>query len=312
MLRCALALLLVLLAPGALAQATPLGPGLSYLEGGEPGVRVLVGGEDVALADAPRSALRVDPGKPATIALAISPPPGETWDIRGFRVGLSLFGGTPTERTTRESAAPARVPGGYTVLVERTADLSAMENLGSGVFRMHVAVVTTDGRVVDEKSFYVHVEGNALVSAQGVAVTALTVATAYGLWKLLSDLKELYGTWKRHRKQRAHREAAQKSGLLQHARAVLRDKDTMERRGLLRWSATGMGLGAVVLSWAQFLGYLAFDALGLLITGLEMAAAFLVLALFAVAIRRRLLPVVTVPVQAAEAPVAVVEAPPRA
>lgn len=299
---------LLLLAPwAAVAQEAPTGD-VWFYEGGEPGVTVTIDGRDIAGAHSVGQAIPVDPATPAAVSISLAPPPGQTWQVRGIRVGM-LVGGPdsqPPDMLTRRFDTESFLPPGYTVIVNRTLDLSSMRSLGAGAFLMQVSVTDAGGSELYAQSFFVRVEGVPLLTAQGAAVTAVSVATGYGLWQVLKDLKELRDAYDRHRRRR--QEARRRLnldvvGVAEHvaeetlARAgrpaaeivsIRRAADEAERAlGPVRWTATGLGLGAVTMAWLQFLGYLAFDAVGTLMVALEVAAAFLTLALVGRVLLRR-------------------------
>lgn len=266
-------------------------PGVTILRGGDPGtVRVSINGMDLTEAQSVAAALDLDPGAPANVSIQMTPPDNVTWEVRAIRVGL-LVSGPGSEAPaalTRVMGANTTLPPGFTVIVNRTLDLSSLKNLGAGVFLMEFKVQDAAGTDLYSQSFYLHVTGNPLLTVAGVTVTAVSVATGYGLWRLFSDLRELWETYRRHRAERQGKpHATAGRGIVSAARATLRERERLERRQVVRWSATGLGLGAVALSWLQFLGYAAFDLTSTLVTALETAAFFLGGALLLVALRRR-------------------------
>lgn len=276
--------------PGQPALSAPP-PGVVVLQGGDPGtVRVSINGVDLSDAGSVAAALDLDPGAPANVSISMSAPENVTWEVRAIRVGLLVSGpgSEPPTALTRVMGANTTLPPGFTVIVNRTLDLSTLKNLGAGVFLMEFKVQDDVGADLYSQSFYLHVTGNPLLTVAGATVTAVSVATGYGVWRLVTDLREFWETYRRHRQEKAHRAAhAEGRSILAAARETLKDRERLERRQAIRWSATGLGLGAVALSWAQFLGYVAFDYTSTLITALEMAALFLGVALLLIALRRR-------------------------
>lgn len=293
---------LVLLSVPAAGQDS-LPEGVTIEEGTGEGVRVLLDGVDIAGADAPLRAVPVDPARPGNLTIRLSPPPGvEAWEIRGFGVGLLVSGpgSTPPASLTRNVPTTTTIPQGYTVVINRTLELEDIKGLGAGVFLMQVTVADDHDATLYAQSFYVHVVGNPFLTASGAIVTVMSVATGYGLWTLLQDLREFWEAYKRHRKEKAEKAAAKAAvsamgkpratKVVSKARELHRERERLEKgRRPVRWTATGLGLGAVALSWAQFLGYVAFDLSGLVITTLEVGAVFLTLALVLAAVRKNLL-----------------------
>ena len=293
----ALAASWTLLAANAAAQDVPqpalpdLPPGVEVYPGGDPGtVKVVINGVHITDAGSVATALDLDPGAPASVSIAMTPPENVTWEVRAIRVGLLVSGpgSQAPDALSRVMGADTTLPPGYTVVVNRTLDLGSLKSLGAGVFLMDVRVQDGRGGDLYAQSFYLHVTGNPFFTVAGATVTALSVATGYGLWRLASDVRELYETWRRHRRERAAKARGGKPNLLRQAKETLRERDRLERRQAIRWVATGLGLGAVGLSWAQFLGYAAFDYTHTLITALEVGAVFLGVALLLIALRRRL------------------------
>lgn len=277
--------------PGQPSSIPAPPPGVTVLQGGEPGtVRVSINGVDLSDAASVAEALDLDPGAPANVSISMAAPENVTWEVRAIRVGLLVSGpgSEPPAALSRVMGANTTLPPGFTVIVNRTLDLSSLKNLGAGVFLMEFKVQDDAGADLYSQSFYLHVTGNPLFTVAGATVTALSVATGYGMWRLLTDLRELWETWRRHRRERAAKAAGGEArGLLSVAKATLKDREKLERRQAIRWTATGLGLGAVGLSWAQFLGYVAFDYTSTVITALEAGALFLGVALLAIALRRR-------------------------
>lgn len=308
-------LLVALLSPAAGAQdAVATQSSDVVLIGGEPGrIQMLIADADVKSADRVGAAIPVDPKAPVNVSLLMTPPENETWDVLGMRVGLVVSGpgSSPPPELSRLVEARNRIPPGFTVILNRTIDLSGLKSLGTGVFLMQVSLEDSAGGTLFAQSFYVRVVGNPLLTASGAVVTALSVATGYGLWRLVSDVRELLDAYKRHRREKRLRVEMRATGVVAKARGVMRDKDKLERRGVLRWTLTGTGLGAVLLSWAHFLGYVAFDGMALLMTCLETGGAFLGGGLVVVALHRRFRPPVPVRVIIPSGPEPVPEAQPE-
>jgi hypothetical protein len=312
--RAIVPLLLVLLAPLAHAQdnttapATPPGlpEGVAIVQGGEPGIRVTIDGTDVESAAEPGGAVAFDPSREANVSLSLAPPPGTTWEIRSFEVGLLLSGpgGTPPDALRRVSETNTSIPPGFTVYINRTVDLHAFKSIGAGLFLMEVAVRDASGGTLYAKSFYVHVKGNPFLTATGAAVTVASVATGYGLWQILRDLKELHKARQRHKRQEAERASrlgtltklagagldlsAGFEGALSAAQDADKRANRLEKRRPVAWAATGLGLGGVGVSWAQFLGYVPLNVGNMLAWTFGVGALFLTVSLLAVAMYRRL------------------------
>lgn len=297
--------LLLAFATGPAGAQQALDENHSVLLGGEPNtVRILLNDVDVASADGVANALRLDPSQPVRISLVLTPPEDRTWEIAGFRIGILAAG--PDRAPTYERMVEGRsvIPPGFTVILNRTVDLTGVEALGAGVFLMQASIVDANGTALHAQPFYLHVEGNPLLTITGAVATVATVGTAYGLWRLFGDLRELHGAYKRHRREKAEAAAAEaaREALARDPRArvavaavttvktTLRERERLERRPYLRWVLTGLGLGAVGLSWAQFLGYASFDLTATLVTALEVGAGFLGAALLVMALRRRFAP----------------------
>lgn len=300
---CLLVLLVALASPVAAQSAdVPAGEAAEhFFLGGEPGVITLeLDGADLRDARDVRSAVRLDPAAPSRITMTLAPPENTTWAIRTFRI-VALVGavGGPIERTEH---ANVTIPPGYTVVMNRTIDLAAVERVGGGVFRLRAIVEDADGAALYDETFHVRIDAGGVFTAQGAAITVLTVASGYGLWRVLSDLKEFRDAWDRHRKRLARAKldviGAVEDGLvdavakrgkpLAAAASVHRDIDHVEKRfGPVRWTATGLGIGAVGLSWLQYLGYAVFDLADTLAAALETAALFLGAALLAGVLTRR-------------------------
>jgi hypothetical protein len=304
-----LLLLAFLLAPGLVAaQQAPadaaLPEGVAIVQGGAPGVHVTVNGEDVGQATGPRAAIAFDPSRSANLSLALSPPPGSTWEIRRFEVGLVLTGEGGKPAITRASETNTSIPSGFTVYINRSVDLSAFKRVGAGLFLMEVRVEDDHGADLYAQNFFVKVEGNPLLTVAGATVTVITVGTGYGVWQILRDLKELKKARDRHKAEEAQK--GRLSRLADVAGAGLdltagvagtvsaaQDRDAhasrLERRRPIAWTATGLGLGGVGVSWAQFMGLVPLDVGNLLAWTLGVGALFLSCALLAVALYRRTL-----------------------
>lgn len=299
-----LALLLAAALPPAHAQAA-LGGDQYHYQGGVPGtVSIVLQDVDLAGATTLGGAVEVDPSQPVRVSITLTPPEGVTWNLSGMRVGLLLAGTAPSYERFVEGRA--MVPPGYTVVINRTVDLAGVKALGAGVFRMQVAMVDDRGGVLHAQPFYLHVEGNPVLTATGAVVTAASAATGYGLWRLVQDVRELKDAHKRHRRRKLEEVRLAEKGVVGAAKETLRERDRLERRPHLRWTLTGTGLGAVALSWAQFLGYAAFDAMTLLLASLGTAGTFLGLSVLVVAVHRKVAKPVaervrTVPIQGPDA-----------
>ncbi|GEM_PF-2844519 len=300
----------LLVAPLARGQdnATPpaLPPGVSFAVGGEPGIRVTIDGVDVASASDPRGAIAFDPSKEANVSLAVAPPPNATWEIRSFEVGLVVSGpgGSPPPALTRVSETNTSIPPGFTVFINRTVDLHAFKSIGAGLFLMDVAVRDPQGAALYSQHFYVHVEGNPLLTASGAVVTVASVATGYGLWQILRDLKEFWKARERHKKEEEERASrlgqlaklagagldvtSGVAGVMSAAQDADKRAGRIEKRRPVAWTATGLGLGGVGVSWAQFLGLVPLDVGNLLAWALGLAAVFLTASLLAAAMAKRL------------------------
>lgn len=284
----------LLAAPPAAAQSSQVW----FYQGGEPGVVVTLENTSLAAASSADQAIVIDPSAPLTMSISIAPPEGETWEVRAVTVGMLLRGpGTePPAALVRRSNATATLPPGFTVVLNRSIDLGPVSKLGAGTFLMQAEVLDENDEQLYVQTFYVKVPATAasILTVQGATVTVITAATGYGLWSLAKDGKELRDAWARHRK-RAEMAKLDVIGKTEHvvedvvakggkplAGAVALHRAAQEReRGLgpVRWAATGLGLGGVVMAWLQFLGYLAFDATSMIITAVEVCAAFLTLAL---------------------------------
>lgn len=300
-----LVLLLALL--GASGAAVAQGGDVWIFEGGEPGVEVTIAGVSVSDAATPGAALRVDPAQPVNLSISLAPPPGETWRVRAVTVGLLVNGpgSEPPAALLRTSNATATIPPGYTVVVNRSVPLESLQRVGAGTFLMQAEIIDEAGVELHSETFYVHVDPGlleSLLTVQGAALTAVSVATGYGAWQILKDLKELRDAWARHRRkeemakldvvgrtEHLAEEVVAKAGKpLAGAVTIHRAAQDAERTlGPVRWAATGLGLGGVTLAWMQFLGRVALDATGLLVTAMEFCAGFLTVALVANALVQR-------------------------
>ena len=295
-----------------------------FYQGGEPGVVVTVDGTPVGEAASPASAIAVDPSDPLRLSISIAPPPGETWEVRAISVGLLLRGPgtTPPDSLVRRIDAMATLPPGFTVVLNRSIDLGPIAKLGAGTFLMEAQVLDVNDTQLYVATFYVRVPTSAasMLTVQGATITAMTAATGYGLWQIAVDLKELRDAWARHRKKRelakldviGKTEEVLENTVAKGGRplagAVSLHRQIQEKeRGLgpVRWAATGLGLGGLTMAWLQFLGYLALDVTGMVVTAVEVCAAFLTVALLANALLRRRKPVP----QAAPEPELVVRVP---
>jgi len=297
-------LLLVALAPGALAQD------VSYYPGGEPGVHVSLAGTSIELAQTPATAVDIDPSQPINVTISLAPPEGVTWEVRAISVGLLVRGpGTePPSALTRRIDTDASLPPGYTVLINRSIDLAAMNRVGAGTFLMRADVYAADEATLFSQPFFVHVPAGVaqLLTVQGAAITAASVATGYGLWQILKDVHEMREARNRHRRREAERERVLSVDVLGSAEDLAEKGAAKLGKGLaavvdlkrsarqserklapVRWTATGMGLGGVAIAWLQFFGYLALDAIRLLVTALEVGAVALTVALLANALVQR-------------------------
>lgn len=300
--------LLLALLFGLLLAATPASAQEPWVyEGGEPGrVSVTLGGIDIGGAKETGSAVRVDPSESVDLSISISSPADTTWEIRTVTVGLLVSGpgSTPPEALMRENAADVSLPPGFTVVLNRTVELGALQRAGAGTFLMQAQVIDAQGARLFTEEFYIQVPASvgALLTVQGAAITAVSLATGYGLWQVVKDAKEFRDAWDRHRKkierakldvigaaEHVAEEAVARVGHgLEKAVAFHRDvQDGEKQLGPLRWSATGLGLGGVAVAWLQFLGYLAFDGTRFVVFAVEGAAIFLTLALVANALLRR-------------------------
>lgn len=294
----ALALALALGLAPALARAQD---GVEVVQGGEPGIRILLAGTDIQEAATPGGAIGVDPAQSVAIAIRIAPPPNVTWEIRETRVAVLLRGpgSTPPDALVRASPTDASVPPGFTVFVNRSYDLAALKPLGAGLFLMRVEVADAQDATLYTQEFYVHVLGNVLFTVAGATASVATVATGYGLWQIVKDLKEAYQARQRHRRKKAQSRAGRLAamgvsagegleGLVEIAGDLDRDAERLSRRRPLAWTATGLGLGGVGISWLQFLGYVPVDVGNILVWGATSAALFLTASLVAIALQRRL------------------------
>lgn len=277
-----------------------------FYPGGEPGVRASIGGVDLANASEAGGAVVVDPETPVDLSLSIAPPPNVTWRVKSVSVGLLVNGprSEPPDALVRTTVANSTLPPEFTVVVNRSVELSSLKRVGAGTFLMHAQVRDVNDSALYAQDFYVRIPVglDQLLTAQGATITAVSVATGYGFWSIGKDLKEMRDAWARHRKRR---EEARLDviGRTEHlaedvlARAgkpaaeavdVRRDAQETERAlGPVRWTATGLGLGGVGIAWAQFLGYVALDVTDILVTAMEVAAAFLTVALVTNAVVKR-------------------------
>lgn len=311
----------MLLVPlGLVASAAGQSSDVWFYEGGEPGVVVSIANESIAGAGTPGSAIAIDPAAPLALSISIAPPPDARWDVRSVSVGMLVRGpGTePPAALVKRVNASATLPPGFTVVLNRTISLGPIAKLGAGTFLMEATIEDANGSELFAQTFYVRVPASiaSILTVQGAAITAITAATGYGLWAIAKDIKELRDAWARHRRkaelakldvigksEHALEETAARVGKPVASMVALHRAAQDRERGLgpVRWAATGLGLGGVAMAWLQFLGVLALDASGLLITALEACAAFLTLALVANALLKRRKaaeePTVSVPIQ---------------
>ena len=295
----------------ALALALALGPTAVaqdpwVYQGGTPGIVVTAAGTPIIDAATPGSAIRIDPDVPLEIAITLAPPGNTTWEVRAISVGLIVGGpgSPPPDALMRRVETNSSIPPGWTVVVNRTIDLSALKKVGAGTFLMQAEVRDDHDLPLYSQTFYVHVPATAasILTVQGATITVVSVATGYGFWQVAKDGKELRDAWERHRKKKqiakldvygqaehAVENVISKGGApLAGAVSFHRDIQESEKKlGIIRWSATGLGLGGVLIAWLQFLGYIAFSVVGLVTTALEGAAIFLTLALVANALLKR-------------------------
>jgi len=288
----ALVLLAALLAPLAAAQ--------DVLPGGEPGITVTLDGHDLASAAEPSAAFALDPSQDATISVRLAPPPGTTWDLKSIRVGLVAAGSSAPALLSREAPANTTIPPGFTVFVNRTVALSGLKPLGVGLFQLEARVEDASGTALSTQTFYVRVEGNPFLTVGGVVAAIATVATGYGLWRLIRDAKEIKDARDRHRAKEAEsgklaRAAATGLDITNGVAGVLsviveRDANAaaLQKRAPVKWAFTGLGLGGVGLSWAQFLGFVPFDLADTAIWAVGAALVFLLAALLALAWAKRI------------------------
>lgn len=295
-------LLAFLLAPLAASQD------VSYFPGGDPGVRVVLAGAPIELAQTPAAAVLLDPAQPVDVSITLAPPANTTWEVRFVSVGLLVRGidSEPPAALTRRMAADATLPPGYTVVVNRSIDLAALQRVGAGTFLMRADVIAADDSMLYSQPFFVKVPGGVaqLLTVQGAAITAASVATGYGLWQVLKDVHELREARNRHRREQRERllsvdvlgsaediaeRGAEKLGRPFAAVVGLKRSAKQSERKLapIRWTATGMGLGGVAIAWLQFFGYLALDAMHLVVTALEVGAVALTVALLVNALVQR-------------------------
>ncbi|MHB8605626.1 MAG: hypothetical protein ACYDCK_10270 [Thermoplasmatota archaeon] len=304
------AIAVVALTVAGLAAAQPVSPSsppfpewFAFSVGGAPGVHFFLNGADGAGAQSLRSAIAVDPSAPLRLSVSIAPPANTTWDVRSLRMTVLVAGpdraGIVDERVTNATAPP-----GDTIYLNETIDLARARSLGTGTFLVRTSVVATDGRDLASQTFYVHLVGNVLASVGGAVVALATVAAGYGLLQLLRDLKEIHEARERHKREE---EAATESRLakgLEAAKTALTltegatglvaaagDRDAgaarLSRSTPVKWTLTGLGLGGVAVSWAQFLGYLPVDVSQTLLTMAALGAVFLVIGLVALATVQR-------------------------
>lgn len=277
-----------------------------FYQGGEPGISASIGGSPLADASSPGGAIRVDPDAPVDLSISIAPPPDTTWRVKSISVGLLVSGpgSEPPDAFVKTTVANSTLPPGFTVVVNRSVELSSLKRVGAGTFLMEAQVRDVNDTDLYTQEFYVRIPASlaTMMTAQGATLTAISVATGYGFWSIGRDVKELRDTWARHRK----RKEAAKLDVIGKTEHLAEDlvartgkpaaqvvdvhraaQDAERSLGPVRWAATGLGLGGVVIAWGQFLGYVAFDLTNLLVTAMEVCAAFLTIALVANALIRR-------------------------
>ncbi|MHB8605625.1 MAG: hypothetical protein ACYDCK_10265 [Thermoplasmatota archaeon] len=315
MARLRLALLFAAIAPLALVTAAaqppsgPLPSWFAYSAGGTPGVHFYLNGRDAGSADQSSKAIPLDPGRPLNLSVWVAPPNGTIWSLRSVRVAV-LLTGPGSSGLSEERPFNASVPGGYTVYLNQSVDVGSAKNLGAGIFLVRTSVVAVNGTDVGVDTFYVHLMGNVLLSASGAIASAATVATGYGLWQIVRDVKEFHDARERHKKEEEEKAAAEAlaakqvgkgidyakvalnitggvSGLVNLAGDKHKEAAELGKRAPIAWCATGLGLGAVGLTWAQFFGYLPVNVGQTLVTAATFGTIFLTLSLIAVAFYRR-------------------------
>lgn len=277
-----------------------------FYQGGEPGISASIGGAPLAEAQSAGGAIRVDPDEPVELSISIAPPPNTTWRVKSISVGLLVSGpgSEPPEALVKTTVANSTLPPGFTVVVNRSIELSSLKRVGAGTFLMEAQIRDVNDTQLYAQEFYVRIPASlaTIMTAQGATLTAISVATGYGLWSIGKDVKELRDAWARHRK-RKEEAKLDVIGRTEHLAEDIVAKtgkpaadvvgihraaqETERSLGPVRWAATGLGLGGVAIAWGQFLGYVAFDLTNLLVTAMEVCAAFLTVALVANALVRR-------------------------
>lgn len=303
-----------LLLPLSGAQA-PLG-GVDFIVGGEPGIVLTLDGADVRTSQTPGTALKVHPDTPVELSLSIAPPPDVTWELGAMRADL-LLNGARSEGIGTAHDLDATIPPGFTVFINRTIDLAPLRPVGTGLFVMRVQMDDENGSILYSQDFLVHIQGHVILSVAGATATVATVATGYGLWSILNDLREFKKARERHRAREKERKRLAK---LAEAAIALEDglegvvdvagdsssrAERLSRKRPLAWAATGLGVGSVTVSWAQFFGYVPVHVGTTLIVGMGTAAIFLTTAILVVVLAKRSKArrAVRIPVQGPPAPV---------
>jgi hypothetical protein len=268
---------LALLAPAIVAQGQPAAGGGAVV--------VTLNGVDVRSAALTRDALGLDAGQPAALSVQLTAPPDATWEVRVVRVTLvaGSLGGASFPGLSRDLDVDSTVAPGETLVVNRTADLSALRPVGAGVFRAEVRVLDASGAELFQAPFFVRIAGNPLLTLAGATVAVLTAASGYGLWRLLRDVRELNEARKRHRRQEEAARDASRAGRLTEALGagidltgglegvvgIVGGADAeaarLARGKPVAWTLTGLGVGGVAVSWSQALGLFPFDVADLLL-----------------------------------------------
>ncbi|MEA3199154.1 MAG: hypothetical protein QOE90_582 [Thermoplasmata archaeon] len=283
--RAAWLLLLLFVAPSAFAQETG-------------SVVVTLDGHDVRDADAVSRALALDVGAPAALRVTITAPADRAWDVAAVRVILLAGAGVPA--WSRDLDVGTTIAPGNATVIARDVDLSPLRAVGAGVYRLEARVLDADGGELARTPFFVRVEGNPLLTAAGAVAVALTGVSAYGIWQLLRDLRELNEARKRHSRREVEEGRVARvsgvaldltggvSGVLGALEGHDAEAERLERKAPVKWSLTGLGVGGVLMSWAQALGLVAMDVASLLLALAGGAALLLVVGLLVAAWSRRL------------------------
>lgn len=276
--------------------ASAQGDGYTFV-GGEPGVRVVVNGVNIASASVPSGAIEVDPSTPLAIRFTISPPANTTWEARSIRVGLQTSPGQLAQETQWRST----IPPGFTVLVNRTVDLGALKRAGAGLFEMRVEILGENAEALYSEVFYARVPTrlDSFLTVQGALVSVGSVATGYGLWQIARDAREAYKARERHQAREARHGKVSSSverviglsggweGIVDVAGDLDKDAERMQRRRPLAWTLTGLGLGGIVVSWLQFFGAIPLNVGDLLLAASTVGAIGLTVALCLAALAKR-------------------------